>query len=134
MTEDFGLPVIGFNPTVPQDATDDTVVIGRLSRVEPAAPGEPLPTTTPLATIVNYACHPTTLAWQNTLVSPDYVGAMRDLVEESTGAPVAFFQGPGELAPREQYTGTWRSPTGTAPRWGTQSSRRSPSCRPRHGS
>ncbi|TGJ94734.1 hypothetical protein DLJ96_18150 [Actinotalea fermentans ATCC 43279 = JCM 9966 = DSM 3133] len=106
VAEDFGLPVIGFNPTVPQDATDDTVVIGRLSRVEPAAPGEPLPTTTPLATVVNYACHPTTLAWQNTLVSPDYVGAMRDLVEEATGAPVAFLQGAsGELAPREQYTG-----------------------------
>ncbi|MFF3064180.1 hypothetical protein ACFVQ3_06460 [Oerskovia sp. NPDC057915] len=104
-TEDLGTPVIGFNPSVPRAATDDTVVIGRLSRVEPAA-GEPLPTTTPLATIVNYACHPTTLAWQNTLVSPDYVGAMRDLVEESTGAPVAFFQGAsGELAPREQYTG-----------------------------
>lgn len=133
VTEDFGLPVIGFNPSVPRAATDDTVVIGRLSRVEPhtahdhpaptghdhppstadtarcpacAATREPLPTTTPLATIVNYACHPTTLAWQNTLVSPDYVGAMRDLVEESTGAPVAFFQGAsGELAPREQYTG-----------------------------
>lgn len=125
VTEDFGLPVIGFNPSVPRAAVDDTVVIGRLSRVEPhtghdhppstadasrcpacAAARDPLPTTTPLATIVNYACHPTTLAWQNTLVSPDYVGAMRDLVEESTGAPVAFFQGAsGELAPREQYTG-----------------------------
>ncbi|GAA1411823.1 hypothetical protein [Oerskovia paurometabola] len=106
VTEDFGLPVIGFNPTVPRAAVDDTVVIGRLSRIEPGPTGEPLPTTTPLATIVNYACHPTTLAWQNTLVSPDYVGAMRDLVEESTGAPVAFFQGAsGELAPREQYTG-----------------------------
>ncbi|MFJ4107503.1 hypothetical protein [Oerskovia enterophila] len=133
VTEDFGLPVIGFNPSVPRAATDDTVVIGRLSRVGPhtghdhpaptghdhppstadasrcpacAAAREPLPTTMPLATIVNYACHPTTLAWQNTLVSPDYVGAMRDLVEESTGAPVAFFQGAsGELAPREQYTG-----------------------------
>ncbi len=114
VTEDFGLPVIGFNPSVSRAATDDTVVIGRLSRIEPAvarsAPTEharePLPTTTPLATIVNYACHPTTLAWQNTLVSPDYVGAMRDLVEESTGAPVAFLQGAsGELAPREQYTG-----------------------------
>ncbi|MFE4463912.1 hypothetical protein ACFRCR_02230 [Oerskovia sp. NPDC056781] len=104
-SEDFGLPVIGFNPTVPRDAADDTVVIGRLSRVEPAAE-DPLPTTTALATIVNYACHPTTLAWQNALVSPDYVGAMRDLVEEATGAPVAFFQGAsGELAPREQYTG-----------------------------
>jgi hypothetical protein len=100
VTEDFGLPVIGFNPTVPRDATDDTVVIGRLSQV---VTGQ---SATPLATIVNYACHPTTLAWQNTLVSPDYVGAMRDLVEEATGAPVAFFQGAsGELAPREQYTG-----------------------------
>ncbi|MFD6165562.1 hypothetical protein ACFWFR_10260 [Oerskovia sp. NPDC060287] len=99
-TEALGTPVIGFNPAVPQAATDDTVVIGRLSRVVTGRAA------TPLATIVNYACHPTTLAWQNTLVSPDYVGAMRDLVEESTGAPVAFFQGAsGELAPREQYTG-----------------------------
>ena len=37
-----------------------------------------------LGTIVNYACHPTTLAWQNTLVSPDYVGALREVVEHST--------------------------------------------------
>jgi len=47
----------------------------------------------PAASIVNYACHPTTLAWENTLISPDFPGAMRELVEReacSAGAtPVA---------------------------------------------
>ena len=55
-----------------------------------------------LGTIVNYACHPTTLAWQNTLISPDYVGALRQAVEEQTGAPCVFLQGAsGDLGPRE---------------------------------
>src|SRR5690606_27677905 len=59
-----------------------------------------------IATLVNYACHPTTLAWQSREVSPDYVGAMREIVERATGAPCLFVQGAsGELAPREQYTG-----------------------------
>ena len=58
------------------------------------------------ATLVNYACHPTTLAWENDLVSPDFPGAMRELVEEATGAPCLFLQGAsGELAPSEQYGG-----------------------------
>jgi hypothetical protein len=89
-----GRPLVGFNPDAP--AADDTVVIGRVTAADGAA----------LATVVNYACHPTTLAWQNRLVSPDYVGAMRELVEGGTDAPVLFLQGAsGELAPREQYTG-----------------------------
>lgn len=87
-----GRPLVGFNP---DGDADDTVMIGRLS-VE----GEVR------ATLVNYACHPTTLAWQSREVSPDYVGAMRELVEAETGAPCLFVQGAsGELAPREQYTG-----------------------------
>ena len=32
---------------------------------------------------MNYACHPTTLAWQNTLISPDYVGAC-EVIERET--------------------------------------------------
>jgi hypothetical protein len=57
-----------------------------------------------LATIVNYACHPTTLAWQNRLISPDYIGALRETVETQTNAPCLFLLGAsGELAPREQY-------------------------------
>lgn len=87
-----GRPLVGYNP---QGTADDTVTIGRLS-VDGAVRG----------TLVNYACHPTTLAWQSREVSPDYVGAMREVIESATGAPCLFVQGAsGELAPREQYTG-----------------------------
>ncbi len=74
---------------------DQTLLVGRVT----AEDG------TPAATLVNYACHPTTLAWQNRLISPDFVGAMRDVVEEhADGAPCLFLQGAsGELAPREGY-------------------------------
>jgi hypothetical protein len=57
-------------------------------------------------TVVNYACHPTTLAHENRLISPDFIGAMRETVEDGTDrhAPCLFLQGAsGELAPREQY-------------------------------
>jgi hypothetical protein len=85
--------VCGFNPSA---AADDTLLVGRIT-----ANDGPI-----LATIVNYACHPTTLAWDNKLISPDWIGAMRDLVSEHTQAPVLFLQGAsGELAPAEQYTG-----------------------------
>ena len=85
--------VCGFDPGV---AADDTVIVARVT----ADDGKPL------ATIVNYACHPTTLAWDNTLISPDYVGAMRELVERDTGAPCLFLQGAsGELGPREGFVG-----------------------------
>lgn len=92
--------VCGFNPAGP---ADDTLIVGRIV----SSSGETL------GVIVNYACHPTTLAWQNTLISPDWVGAMRDVVvaAESTGraerAPVCLFlQGAsGELGPAECYVG-----------------------------
>lgn len=86
--------VCGYNPDGP---ADDTLLVGRIT----AAGGRPL------ATITNYACHPTTLAWENDLVSPDYVGAMRETIEAATGgAPAVFLQGAsGELAPRVQYVG-----------------------------
>jgi hypothetical protein len=88
-----GRAVVGLNPLV--DA-DDAVLVGRVSR----------PDGTILATIVNYACHPTTLAWQNDQLSPDYVGALRETVETGVGGLCLFLQGAsGDLAPREQYTG-----------------------------
>ena len=88
-----GRYVVGYNPAVP---ADDTVLVGRVADERG----------TVLAILVNYACHPTTLAWQNTLVSPDFPGAMREVVEAATGAPCLFLQGAsGDLAPREQYTG-----------------------------
>ena len=59
-----------------------------------------------LATIVNYPCHTTTLAWENTLVSPDYVGALREVVERETNAPCLFLLAPcGDIGPRDGYVG-----------------------------
>jgi hypothetical protein len=75
---------------------DDTVLIARVSDEDGKC----------LATVVNYACHPTTLAWDNTSISPDYVGAMREVVEQATGAPCLFLQGAsGDLGPREGFVG-----------------------------
>jgi len=81
----------GFNPAA---EADDTVLVARVTTERGT-----------LATLVNYACHPTTLAWENRLISPDYVGAMREVVEEATGAPCLFLQGAsGELGPRRGFT------------------------------
>ncbi len=83
--------VCGFNP---DGATDETLLVTRVTGQD----GEFL------ATVVNYACHPTTLAFDNTLISPDYPGAMRELIEHATGAPCVFLQGAsGDLGPREGY-------------------------------
>ena len=51
--------------------------------------------------------HPTTLAWDNKLISPDFIGAMWDVIEANTGAaPCLFLQGAsGELAPAHDYVG-----------------------------
>ena len=55
---------------------------------------------------VNYACHPTTLAWENRLLSPDFVGAAREILEQAFEAPALFLQGAsGDLAPRDNYVG-----------------------------
>lgn len=87
--------VCGFTPGIP---ADDTVTVARITAA--SDPGKTL------ASIVNYACHPTTLAWENTLISPDYIGAMREKVEAETTAPCLFLQGAcGELGPREGFVG-----------------------------
>lgn len=85
--------ICGWNPDEP---ADDTLVVGRISDLEGALQ----------AVIVNYACHPTTLAWENTAISPDYPGAMRETIQKTLGVPALFMQGAsGELAPRYQYVG-----------------------------
>lgn len=85
--------VCGFNPT---GVADDTLLIARISN----DPGKTL------AILVNYACHPTTLAWDNTLISPDWVGSMRDLIEQSVGGLCLFLQGAsGDLGPRQGFVG-----------------------------
>ncbi len=85
--------VCGSNP---DRATDDTVLVARVSD----------DTGKPVAHLVNYASHPTTLAWDNTLISPDYIGAMRDVVEHGTGVPCVFLLGAcGDLGPTDGYVG-----------------------------
>lgn len=88
-----GRYVCGYNPDV---EADDTLLVGRAADASGKL----------LTTLVNYACHPTTLAWDNTAISPDYVGAMRETMEQSSGAPAMFMLGAcGELSPRYQYVG-----------------------------
>lgn len=90
---DAGEYVCGFNPA---GKADDTVLVGRVTDDGGCV----------LATVVNYACHPTTLAWQNTLISPDYLGAMREVVEQATAAPCLFIQGAsGDMGPRDGFVG-----------------------------
>jgi hypothetical protein len=89
----FGSHTCGFNPDTP---ADDTVVVGRVTDDAGQA----------IATIVNYACHPTTLAWENSLISPDFVGALRETVEIATSVPCVFAQGAcGDLGPRHGFVG-----------------------------
>ena len=85
--------VCGYNPGGP---VDDTVLVARVTDEAGHA----------LETIVNYGCHPTTLAWENTLISPDYPGAMRETVEEATSAPCVFLLSPcGDVGPKEAQQG-----------------------------
>ncbi|MCP4890890.1 MAG: alkaline ceramidase, partial [Planctomycetaceae bacterium] len=65
--------VCGFNPDT---KADDTLLVGRVTDRAGKL----------RATLTNYACHPTTLAWDNRAISPDYVGAMRETIEQATGA------------------------------------------------
>ncbi len=83
----------GFSP---DRIADDTLVVGRITDETGEIRG----------TLVNYACHPTTMAWDNTAISPDYPGAMRQTMQDATGAPAMFLLGAcGDLAPRYQYVG-----------------------------
>jgi hypothetical protein len=90
---DSGQFVCGFNPS---GVADDTVLVARVTAERGAL----------LGTLVNYACHPTTLAWENTQISPDFPGALREVIEGATGAPCVFLQGAsGDLGPREGFVG-----------------------------
>jgi hypothetical protein len=86
--------VCGYNPGT---VADDTVMVGRVTRDSDGKT---------IGTIVNYACHPTTLAWLNKVISPDFIGAMRETVEAQFSGPCLYLQGAsGELSPAHQYVG-----------------------------
>lgn len=86
-----GQYLIGYDPS---QQADNTLLAGKLND----AGGQIK------AIICNYACHPTTFAHENTLISPDYIGAMRELIRAQLNVPCVFLQGAsGDLAPRKQY-------------------------------
>lgn len=83
--------LIGYNPL---GEADKTLLVGQI--VDSSGQLK--------AVICNYACHPTSFAHENDLISPDYVGEMRNTVEQEIGVPCLFLQGAsGDLAPKKQY-------------------------------
>jgi hypothetical protein len=85
--------VCGLNPEAP---ADDTVLVARVTDLSGDL----------VAVVVNYACHATSLSYENSLISPDYVGAMREEVTRVTKIPCIFALGPcGDLGPRRGYVG-----------------------------
>ena len=91
--EERDLWVCGYNPDGP---ADDTVMVVRVCETDGGL----------RAVLTNYACHPTTLAWENDQISPDFPGAMREVVETATGVPCLFLQGAsGDLGPVDGYVG-----------------------------
>jgi hypothetical protein len=87
-----GRILCGINPSA---KSDDTVLVGRVTDSSGKI----------RCTLVNYACHPISLGGGNTLVSPDYIGAMRETVEAATnGAECIFLHGAsGDQAPRRSF-------------------------------
>lgn len=96
----------GLNPARPADTT---LAVGRVTAVESGKV---------IGILAHYACHPTTLAWDNSSLSPDWLGAAREEVATAlNGAQLLVLQGAsGDQAPRVQYSGD----TATADRNGRE--------------
>ncbi|PWU15640.1 MAG: hypothetical protein C5B50_15030 [Verrucomicrobia bacterium] len=71
---------LGVNP---EGACDHEVIVVRLDGLN----GEPM------AVIANYACHATIMGPGNRLITPDYPGAAKRVVEEALGCRCFFLQG-----------------------------------------
>jgi len=89
-----GRHVCGLNLEKP---ADHTLLVGRVCDATGGIRG----------VLVNYACHPVSMGGGNRLLSPDYVGPMRELIERETGATCMFLHGAsGNLTPRRSYEST----------------------------
>jgi hypothetical protein len=80
--------------TAPRPAPADPIATGVTNREE-----QPV-----LATLLNYGCHPTTLGPGSVHLSPDYIGAARQVVEDQFGGIAVFLQGAcGDTGPVISY-------------------------------
>ncbi len=81
------------NRRAPGDIMDPEVGILRVVNEQGAA----------LATLINYACHPTCLTGENQLFTADYPGTVMDQVQKETGAITLFVTGAiGDVGPVER--------------------------------
>jgi hypothetical protein len=88
-----GEQFLGINPDGP---CDREVLVVRLDSL----------TDEPVATLVNYACHPTIMGPSNRLITPDYPGVMKRVVEQEVGGRCLFFQGSaGDQGPVQGFQG-----------------------------
>lgn len=75
-----GTVIIGENPNGPIDRTVDVIRIDDLSG-------------RPTATISSAACHTVVLGPKTLVLSPDFIGPARQIIESATNAPSLFLQG-----------------------------------------
>lgn len=81
---------IGANRRPNGGPVDDRVTVTRFDALDGS----------PIATHVNYGCHPTTLGPDNTLYSADYPGVLCRIVDEAVGGVTIFSTGPqGDVNP-----------------------------------
>lgn len=93
---------------------DDTVTVVRIDEMDE----------TPIASIVGFGTHPITLAHQNRLISPDYPGTVKRVVQQLTGAPCLFLQGcAGDQMPEQGLTGDVQIPRRIGTRLGSEAAR-----------
>jgi hypothetical protein len=87
-------PAVGRNP---EGFVDRDLIVFRID----SADGNPL------AVLANFPCHGTVLAYENTKISPDWIGMVRRVVEDAMPtAKCLFFQGgAGNQGPIEGFTG-----------------------------
>ncbi len=99
-----GRMVVGQNP---DGFSDPAVMVVRFDDLDER----------PLAALVCYAAHPIVLAYQNRLISPDFPGVAKRVVEQLTGASCLYLQGcAGDIMTVEALTGN----TAAAERMGTR--------------
>jgi hypothetical protein len=78
----------------------------------------------PIATILNFACHPTVLGPANRLLSPDYPGHARKVVEQFAGGLCLFLQGAaGNCGPTHGFIGETAVPQWLGERLGLEAAK-----------
>lgn len=96
-----GEKFLGVNPDGP---CDREVAVMRLDAEGGARPPGGPSFDAPIAVIANYACHATIMGPPQKLITPDYPGAMKRIVEQALGGKCLFIQGcAGDQGPMQGF-------------------------------